>query len=326
MGYINKIKIGSETYDVSSKISDGLSRKNDGSIYVSTSSGLTFDMDKNYALTIKTGSGLTFDSSNNLCWGYTLGSGIFLEKNMLGLKTKNNGISITEDNYFSLDEKVMQYKEKKNYADSTEFNMNNFTTEGIYKIHVDSRTATYDNLPITNTGGGHTVDGELTVLNASLPDNSETLLTQKLILANRLGGEGKEYIRSRNNGTWTPWLTNQTMREVGTTTSFDDYIQNGMYSGVYVGSSENDKIGSSHSGDCHYHVYETFVIITIDNYAVHQMSGGQYPNMITQFKYALTPTDGPSFNVRYGVYDTSSSSVNWNGWEMIHGPFHPGTV
>lgn len=322
MSYINKIKIGSETYDVSSKIGKGLSINNEGGIAVNPSSGLTFDMDNKEALTIKIGNGLTFDSSNKLCWEYTLGSGIFLDQNQLGLRTKDNGILITADNYLSLDEKVMQYKEIKHYADSTEFNMNDFTTEGIYKIHVDSRTMIEDNLPITNIGGGHTVDGELTVLNASLSDNSETLLTQKLILANRLGGEGKEYIRSCNNGTWTPWLTNQTMREVGVAYSFDEYIQNGMYSGIYMGSSENDVAGSNHSGDCHYHMHETFVIITIDNYAVNQITHANYPNTITQFKYALTPTDGPSINVRYGIYNTDIGSVDWNGWEMLHGPIH----
>jgi hypothetical protein len=49
--------------------------------------------------------------------------------------------------------------------------MNNFIVEGVYHIKGE-RTRYDDNLPILNTGGGHTFSARLTVLDSSISDKN----------------------------------------------------------------------------------------------------------------------------------------------------------
>ena len=120
---------------------------------------------------------------------------------------------------------------------SDTFNLNNYKTQGIYNISGE-RLNSNDNLPITNAASGHSISGELTVLDASLSE-TERCVTQYLKLSNRLGKEGKEYIRTYNRfkdgrEEWSLW------RELKGTMNLDqiseeelnNYTENGTYEGV----------------------------------------------------------------------------------------------
>ncbi|MBO5720929.1 MAG: SGNH/GDSL hydrolase family protein [Bacteroidales bacterium] len=121
---------------------------------------------------------------------------------------------------------------------SESFNLDDYKTQGIYYITGERLLSEYDNLPIMNASPGHTISGQLTVLDASLSD-AEMCVTQYLKLTNRLGSEGKEYVRTYNkysNGTkgWSVW------REIKQTANLNqisdaelkNYTENGLYEGV----------------------------------------------------------------------------------------------
>jgi hypothetical protein len=210
---------------------------------------------------------------------YNLGKGLWYDQDAFSMNVKlGSGMEFDENNCI-INGNYLGKEVVTGNSSPESFNLNNFIKEGVQKFSLQSRThnSSVDNIPITNGGGGHTVSGELTVIDASL-NETETMIGQKLILSNRTGGDTKEYIRSYREGVWSPWLTTVTMQEVGQTSSFDKYIDNGMYSGVYVGAT-TDTLTQ----------YETFVLVTINNHAVNSLSNGQIPHMVSQFKYALKP-------------------------------------
>ncbi len=251
MDFINKIKVGDTTYDITSKI----------------------------------GNGLELNENNEI---------------------------VTKDKYIKKD---VYLGDNSQPSDMT---LNKITEEGLYEFYLQSRTYNSDDIPVLNSGNGHTIAGRLNVVDASL-DDEESMITQKLLLSNRIGGEGKEYIRSCKEGVWTPWLTNVTMQEVGVTYKFDEYIDNGMYSGVYAGPDIHESAGA-HSGSTEIlcHQYETFVIVTINNYSVVatlKNQGIDIPHSISQFKYALTPSGNVTFLKRKGTkYGTS---IAWDDWSYL---------
>lgn len=120
---------------------------------------------------------------------------------------------------------------------SESFNLNNYKTQGIYYISGE-RLSNNDNLPILNSASGNSISGQLTVLDASLSE-TERCVTQYLKLSNRLGKEGKEYIRTYNRfkdgrEEWSLW------RELKGTMNLNQisdeqlksYTENGTYEGV----------------------------------------------------------------------------------------------
>ena len=252
MDFINKIKVGDATYDITSKI----------------------------------GNGLELNENNEI---------------------------ITKDKYIRKD------VYKGDNSQPLDMTLNKITEEGLYEFHLDSRTYNTDDIPVLNTGNGHSMAGRLNVIDSSL-DDEETMITQKLLLSNRVGGEGKEFIRSCKEGIWTPWLTTVTMQEVGMTYNYNYYIDNGMYSGVYVGNDIHEEIGSiSGSSEIICAQYETFVIVTINNYAVVQAMkemGQNIPHHISQFKYALMPNGTITFLKRLGI-KTGAGNVEWGYWEYL---------
>ena len=131
-------------------------------------------------------------------------------------------------------------------------NMNDFTDSGIYNIFGE-HTRTDDNLPINNTGGGHTFDGRLTVFDSSLPnignDIKDCCLTQLLTLSNRVGGDGNMYIRNgsglnKENLSWSNWGKLQTNVEVGIICEGEltKLTDNGMYSGICFNNGKSSII------------------------------------------------------------------------------------
>ena len=194
---------------------------------------------------------------------------------------------------------------KQNIVWSGSSNINTYTTAGIYEIKGE-RTSTNDNLPFTNTGGGHTIHARLVVLDSSIPseiNSDDKCVTQILSLSNRVGGDGNIYIRTgqgyfKNGITWEKWATMQTNTNVGQVGSLDTLIDNGIYSGVWTYGS--------------YGSYPlTFVCVVINDYFV-----GVSPRRISQFLYGLSKFDGSVlFQTRVGVGDTT---IEWGQWKDIN--------
>ena len=180
-----------------------------------------------------------------------------------------------------------------------------FTTAGIYNIKGE-RTNAADGLPFSNAAPGHTFHARLVVLDSSISGtgkDTDKCITQILTLSNRTGGDGDIYVRTGRaasinalaggNG-WEPWGKLQQNVEVGQVTSLDGLTSNGVYSGVYTNGST---------------MFETFVMIVINNYAVAGVTGNI--RSISQFKYALG-TDGTfSYKTRTGQGNTG---VAWGSW------------
>ena len=188
-------------------------------------------------------------------------------------------------------------------------NMNDFVTDGIYNISGE-HTRNDDNLPINNTGGGHTFNGRLSVFDSSLPntgnDSKDCCLTQLLTLSNRVGGDGNMYIRTASGSTksnlnWGDWGKLQTNVEVGVIDSseLDTLVDNGMYSGVTTFNN----------------AHLTFVLITVNNYAI-AGANGVSPSC-TQLIYGVDINGTVTIKKRIGTKNTSTNTWSFDEWDSI---------
>ena len=193
-------------------------------------------------------------------------------------------------------------------------NMNEFVDSGEYYIH-GQRTIDTDNLPIINVGGGHTINARLTVLNSSLNSNpndkANICVTQILRLSNRKGGDGHVYVRTGQGAnmeefTWSTWEKLMGIFEKNNVTNIEDidsYTTNGMYSGIYASESKE-------YGGIQFFQLDTFLIITINGYAVSKLAVPQ----ITQLLYKL-PTNNSGqkaeIYVRTGYLVTTENRWSW---------------
>lgn len=186
--------------------------------------------------------------------------------------------------------------------------MNKLVIAGVYELSGE-HTRNNDNLPITNIGSGHTFNARLTVLNSSIPDTTNSddkCITQLLNFNNRLG-QGEVYIRTGkgmtlDSLTWDAWSTLQRNVNVGQVTKLDDFIDNGIYSGVYIyGSLPN---------------VETFVMIVINDYAV--ASEFWDNRSVSQFKYSYNTTANKTTFQHRKLEDGSDT---WTDWENIGGSY-----
>ena len=183
--------------------------------------------------------------------------------------------------------------------DTNPSNMNDFVVAGVYDIKGE-RTRIYDNLPILNTGGGHTFNARLTVLDSSITGSGkddDKCITQVLSFSNRLG-QGEVYIRtgkgaSLDNLTWEKWSTLQRNVNVGEVQTLDNLIDNGIYSGVLTTTGE------------------MFALVVINNYAV---AGNA--KSVSQFKYSIP------FGGSFAKYETrvgGGNPVSFHyGWEILN--------
>lgn len=219
-------------------------------------------------------------------------------------------------------------------------NMNDYKDAGTYRIKGE-RTGNplSDNLPIMNSGSGHTIEGILYVLDSSLANGSgkedDCTVTQFLMLSNRVGGqEGDMYMRSayganKDSLTWKPWEKYQTNIEVG---AVSDYyllnpsnptqvltsssgmiylIENGIYSGVYIPQrivSVDSPLGVEISDPTG---IETFVMVVINNYAA-----ASNARCVTQIKFAVT--NGGAFSMEKRS-TKSGTTDEWSQWESVGG-------
>lgn len=186
-------------------------------------------------------------------------------------------------------------------------NINSYTTAGVYDITGERRNAN-DNLPMLNSNPGHTIAARLYVLDSSISGNGasdDKCITQVLMLSNRVGGDGNLYVRTGRGSSiskisWEQWGTLQQNINVGTITSYDNLIDNGIYSGVYTNGST---------------IFDTFVMVVINNYAVAGQVGAT--RSITQMKFVLKIDGNISQEQRIG---TGDESVRWGGWRIFNYP------
>lgn len=143
-------------------------------------------------------------------------------------------------------------------------NMDEMNITGLYYI-TGNRSNTTDNMPMSNTGE---IVAWLRVANI---DAVNSFITQTLELGNKEGGDIKVYTRRYNGAYWSTWQLLQPMNEVGQVESFDDFIDNGMYSGANVSSLD----------------MTTFILIVINNYAVAAALGSPQYRQVTQLLYEL---------------------------------------
>ena len=138
--------------------------------------------------------------------------------------------------------------------------------------------------------------------------NDDKCITQILTLSNRTGGDGEIYVRTGRASSknqlaggygWEQWAKLQQNVQVGQVTSLNSYIENGMYSGVYV------------NGDGQ---FETFVMVVINNYAVAGANGKV--RSVSQFKYALALDGTFSYRSRSGQGNTG---ISWGEWSDLNG-------
>ena len=119
------------------------------------------------------------------------------------------GTEVTDSSYWSEWEEITSGSTDVNIKWSTSLNLNDYKSQGVYYIGGERLLSEYDNLPIANAASGHSISAQLTILDASL-SQEEQCITQYLKLSNRLGSEGKEYVRTYNrykDGTesWGVW-------------------------------------------------------------------------------------------------------------------------
>lgn len=221
-------------------------------------------------------------------------------------------------------------------------NMNDYKDACTYRIKGE-RTGNPmdDNLPIMNSGSGHTIDGILYVLDSSLANGSgkesDCTITQFLMLSNRVGGqEGDTYMRSaygpnKDNLTWKPWEKYQTNMEVGVVTDaytvnpqnptqiinhaygMKDLIDNGIYSGVYIGPKTMIGTTEDHNTIAFQDptAIETFVMVVINNY-----QAASNLRCITQIKFAVT--NGSVFSMeKRSTYP--GTTTDWSQWVAAGG-------
>lgn len=186
--------------------------------------------------------------------------------------------------------------------------INDFVEQNTYNI-TGERTNSADGLPIINANPGHTISAKLIVLDSSINPN-EVCVTQVLMLSNRLGNDGNVYIRtgcaaskhdllSHDSMAWEAWGKLQKNVELLQVTSLDPFIDNGLYSGVL-------RTGSN--------VFETFILVTINNYAVATQLGVE--RCVSQFKYSLNIDGTFTHKTRVGC---GGDTISWNGWVDLNG-------
>lgn len=202
-------------------------------------------------------------------------------------------------------------------------NMNDYKDAGTYRIKGERTGSPMDdNLPIMNSGSGHTIEGILYVLDSSLTNGSgysdHCTITQFLMLSNRVGGqEGDMYMRSaygatKDSLTWKPWEKYQTNMEVGVVSNdathdpstfnpinangLNSFVDNGIYSGVYL--TQEALSGDSTKA-------QTFVMVVINNYVIADSN-----KTITQIKFAVA-TNG-TYSQEYRTLGTDGSWSEWN--------------
>jgi hypothetical protein len=292
-----------------------------------------------FATDIRIGEGTRIGRRNQIGSNIVIGGDLWIERD------SSNNCFVLWDYNRTLPKTIIPYGfNGKNITKVTwnaTSNMNDFKEAGVYDIYGE-RTVITDNMPILNTGSGHSIAGRLTVVVSTLqPDNNEKCITQFLMLSNRLGGDGGMYIRTYNENNspardwWSPWQKLQGVKEgyiytdtaqinpdggvqqVEGVTGLCNMVDNGIYSGIYV---NNTNITQSS-------ILETFTLIVINDYAAvgvaNQMFGQEtLQRQVCQLKYATDAATGTAYIKKRtfkGNNDGYKNPSNWSDWEDIGG-------
>lgn len=237
---------------------------------------------------------------------------------------KSQGLMSAEDKT-----KLSKTKPVEEVTWTSRSHMNAYTECGEFHIKGE-RTNENDGMPILNAASGHTIDATLTVLDSSLKngtgENDDICVTHILRLSNRTGGDGHIFIRTAQAKTksqlasaystyWGTWEKLMGMFEKNAVANLDDldgYTTNGMYSGIYAGTSpKNVYTVRFLPGD-------TFLMITINGYAASQFATPQ----ITQLLYKLpaktsTSKQNAEMYLRTGSWNADEKKWVWGTFSKI---------
>ena len=207
---------------------------------------------------------------------------------------------------------------------SESFNVNDYHTQGIYYISGE-RAETDDNMPILNTGH---ISGQLTVLNAN------GCVTQYLKLTNAGGSEGKEYIRTYANGSWSMWQELKQTANLGQVSDdqLKEYVDNGYYEGAIVNSlSDMNNMTTIVTGFLQTIGEGTerlvsgtlFSMEVLNNYAITSVAsslmGVTVPRSVTQKAKILLINDGHYDGTSYlEVQRTKIGDANFGNWKLVN--------
>lgn len=184
------------------------------------------------------------------------------------------------------------------YINKTTQSFDQIIDDGIYNIGTSTSPGPW---PIQDHSDAR---GRMFVIKSNDGNSANEVITQIFMLNNNVGGEGNVYIRSCQQGTWKPWGKLQTNIEVGAiglgqNKTFNDLIDNGIYSGVNVIQTDTDSDGYPITG------FETFVLITVNGY--------QAGTGITQLKHSINTNGEMKTQSRKQINDM------WSEWGDISG-------
>ena len=201
--------------------------------------------------------------------------------------------------------------------------MNAYTECGEFHIKGE-RTNANDGLPILNAASGHTIDATLTVLDSSLSGGTgaktDACVTQVLRMSNRTGGDGHIYVRTGQGvdkeqldwGTWEKLMGMFEKNGIDTLEDLDGYTTNGMYSGLYAADA------ATHGG-VQFSPGDTFLIVTVNGYAVGLLGNNQLNPQITQLLYklpakTLESEQNAEIYLRTGSYNKTDKVWVWGNF------------
>ena len=185
----------------------------------------------------------------------------------------------------------------------TESHINNYTEQGSFDI-CGKRNDGNDGLPIANSSIGQPISAKLFVIECDTSDKN-VCVTQLLVLSGGCDFRGSTYMRTgvavdkyslqkKDGAAWSPWGRFQQNVDVGAVLSFDAFVENGVYSGVYVDGS-------------------AFLLVVVNNRDAAK-SKGQVTS-VSQYKYALGLDGTFSYEARAGRGD---SLLFWSEWAIIN--------
>ena len=214
---------------------------------------------------------------------------------------------------------------------SNTLNIDNYKTQGIYYISGERLKSESDHLPILNASSGHSISGQLTVLDASL-STTEQCITQYLKLSNRLGSEGKEYVRTYNkysNGTsgWSEWreIKQTSILNQISDTQLKNKTENGTYEGAILNNTSDfsnitSKIstflqGIQSAGASELPTGSLFTLEVLNNYAIVNFAK---QNNITINKSITQRAKVLLVNGTYIEIQRTHNGSSWSNWKAIN--------
>ena len=109
-------------------------------------------------------------------------------------------------------------------------------------------------------------------------------------------------------------LNEKRIKDIGIIENYDDFIDSGIYNGVYSGQTINDE-----TNNIVCETYESFVLTTINNYPLYEIlsaKGNNISHTITQFKNSVFPNGTTKYVTRVGT-KTKENGITWGKWKNV---------